>query len=62
MHLKLLESILPEKIFTRIHRSYIIPHEKITSIYGNTIQIGDDIKIPIGSKYKEVLMSKLEIK
>ncbi|WP_425076824.1 LytR/AlgR family response regulator transcription factor [Psychroserpens sp. S379A] len=62
MHLKLLETILPEKIFTRIHRSYIVPQETITSIYGNTVQIGDAIKLPIGSKYKENLMQKLKIK
>jgi len=62
MHLKLLEGILPEKTFTRIHRSYIIPQETITSIYGNTIQIGEDIRLPIGNKYKENLMIKLKIK
>jgi len=62
MHLKLLEGILPEKVFTRIHRSYLIPQEITTSIYGNTIQIGDDIQLPIGSKYKENLMQKLKIK
>lgn len=62
MHLKLLERMLPEKAFTRIHRSYIIPQEIATSIYGNTIQIGDDIKLPIGSTYKEKLLLKLKIK
>lgn len=62
MHLKLLEGMLPEKSFTRIHRSYIIPHELATSIYGNTLQIGDDIKLPIGSTYKERLLQKLKIK
>ena len=62
MHLKLLEGILPEKVFTRIHRSYIIPQETTTSLYGNTIQIGDDIQLPIGSKYKENLLIKLNIK
>lgn len=62
MHLKLLEGMLPEKSFTRIHRSYIIPHELATSIYGNTLQIGDDIKLPIGSTYKENLLQKLKIK
>ena len=62
MHLKLLEGILPEKVFTRIHRSYIIPQETTTSLYGNTIQIGDDIQLPIGGKYKENLLIKLNIK
>lgn len=62
MHLKLLQSLLPEKQFTRIHRSYIIPQEIITSVYGNTIQIGKEIQLPIGSKYKETLLLKLKIK
>lgn len=62
MHLKLLASMLPQHSFTRIHRSYIIPHELATSIYGNTLQIGDDIQLPIGSTYKEVLLQKLKIK
>mgnify|MGYP005989813631 CR=1 FL=1 len=62
MHLKLLEGTLPEKLFTRIHRSYIVPQEIITSVYGNTIQIGEDIQLPIGSKYKENLLQKLKIK
>lgn len=62
MHLKLLESILPDKLFTRIHRSYIIPQEIATSLYGNTIKIGEDIQLPIGSKYKENLLLKLKIK
>lgn len=62
MHLKLLEGILPEKLFTRIHRSYIVSQEIITAIQGNTIQIGDEIQLPIGSKYKENLLMKLNIK
>ena len=62
MHLKLLQSLLPEKLFTRIHRSYIVPQEIITSVYGNTVQIGTEIQIPIGSKYKESLLLKLKIK
>ena len=62
MHLKLLQSLLPEKQFTRIHRSYIVPHEIITSVYGNTVQIGTEMQLPIGSKYKEELLLKLKIK
>ena len=62
MHLKLIENVLPEKTFTRIHRSYIIPQETVTSIYGNTIQIGDEIKLPIGKTYKDQLLQKLNIK
>lgn len=62
MHLKILQNILPEKVFTRIHRSYIIPHEFATAIVGNMVQIGDTIELPIGNKYKEILLQKLNIK
>lgn len=62
MHLKLLEDILPTKLFTRMHRSYIVPQEKVTSIYGNTLKINDTIQLPIGNKYKEKLLQKLAIK
>lgn len=62
MHLKLLENILPDNLFTRIHRSYIIPQESATSLYGNTIVIGENIQLPIGSTYKDNLLAKLDIK
>lgn len=61
MHLKKLESVLPKNLFTRVHRSYIIPQEKISSIQGNILQLGENIQISIGSKYKENLISKLNI-
>lgn len=62
MHLKLLEKILPQKTFTRIHRSYIIPQEITTAIQGNTVLIGEGVQLPIGNKYKENLLLKLNIK
>ncbi len=62
MHLKMLENILPSEQFTRIHRSYIIPHQKVNAIHGNTLQIKEDIKLPIGNTYKDNLLTKLKIK
>lgn len=62
MHLKMLENILPSKKFIRIHRSYIAPIEKVISIYGNTLKIDENTKLPIGNTYKENLLSKLNIK
>lgn len=60
-HLKLLLEVLPEDQFTRIHRSYIIAHHKISSISGNQIQLENGTELPIGSKYKEELIQKLKI-
>lgn len=47
-----LEEILPEKLFIRVHRSFIINKSKITHIEGNRVFI-DQTEIPIGSNYKD---------
>ena len=60
-HLKLLINDLPENQFTRIHRSYVVPHHKISSISGTLIQMENGTELPIGNKYKEGLMQKFKI-
>ena len=62
MHLKKIQEILPKNDFLRIHRSYMVSKNKITSIVGNTVQIGDSIKLPIAKKNKAHLLSSLRIK
>ena len=62
MHLKKVQEILPENDFLRIHRSYIVSKNKITSIEGNTVQIEDSIKLPIAKKNKSSLLNSLKIK
>lgn len=52
LHLKLLENMLPEALFTRVHRSYIIHKRKISGIEGNRILI-EKREVPIGTHYKE---------
>lgn len=54
--MKSLEVKLPQDIFMRIHRSYIVNLANITIIEGNTIQIGKKI-IPIGKNYKDTLLN-----
>jgi len=49
--LKHLESILSNKHFPRIHKSFIVAIAKINSIEGNMIKINDNT-IPIGRSYK----------
>ena len=46
---------LPEKLFLRVHRSYIIPLNKVKSIQNKSILIKDFI-IPIGETYKEEVL------
>lgn len=45
---------LPPGKFTRIHRSYIVNHEKISAAKGNKIYISSH-EIPIGKSYKNAL-------
>jgi len=60
MHLKMFESLLPENIFIRVHRSFIVNLERIHSINGNIIELGKT-EIPIGGNYKENLLRRLRI-
>ena len=60
-HLKSLINELPENHFTRIHRSYIVSHHKVSSISGSLIHMEDGTELPLGSKYKEGLLKKLQI-
>ncbi|MEN6456836.1 MAG: response regulator transcription factor [Prolixibacteraceae bacterium] len=60
MHLKLFEQILPVSQFMRVHRSYMVNLDKIQSIKGNVVEIGNT-GIPIGANYKEALFRRLGI-
>ena len=50
--LKALEEKLPAQSFMRVHRSYIVGLNQISSITRTSLQIGDTT-IPIGDQYKE---------
>ncbi|MBB5439545.1 DNA-binding LytR/AlgR family response regulator [Pedobacter sp. AK017] len=50
--LKALEQKLSPKTFMRVHRSYIVQLEKITSVTKNAVNIGE-LSISIGDQYKE---------
>lgn len=56
--MKDIEIKLPTTRFLRVHRSYIIPIEKINVLDENTVLIGDKT-IPIGKSYKEAFMARL---
>ena len=56
--LKDIYSELPEHLFIRIHKSYIIPLKRISFIEGNRIYIGKE-SLPIGLSFKENLLAKL---
>jgi DNA-binding LytR/AlgR family response regulator len=50
--LKALEEKLPSKRFMRVHRSFIVSLDKVTSMTKNSLQIGK-MNITIGDQYKE---------
>jgi DNA-binding LytR/AlgR family response regulator len=56
--LKSLEEKLPSKRFMRIHRSFIVSLDKITTMTRNAVQI-DKTNITIGDQYKEAFSSFL---
>ncbi len=50
-----MEKILPSRQFIRVHKSYIVAVAHIKSIYGNSIESGNET-IPIGISYKDKVM------
>ena len=56
--LKKLEQELPNPPFLRIHKSYIINTDKVTTLEGNLVHLGGE-KIPIGGSYRDVVKEKL---
>lgn len=57
--MKSLEVKLPQNIFKRIHRSYIINLNKIKSVVANDVEImigNEKSKLPIGKNYKDDLL------
>jgi DNA-binding LytR/AlgR family response regulator len=59
--MKQLEEILPPNRFVRVHKSYIIALDKISSIERQEITIQDRI-IPIGITYQEQFFKLLEVR
>jgi DNA-binding LytR/AlgR family response regulator len=52
MNLKAIEESLPNHIFTRVHKSFIVNISKVTSVKRDFVCIGAK-EIPIGDAYKE---------
>ena len=58
--MKSLEAKLPDTIFKRIHRSYIVNIKKIKAIQGNMVEVIEKNQpkhIPIGKNYRDELLS-----
>ena len=61
LNMKDLEDRLPARYFMRIHRSYIIPLEKIIAIEGNTVSIrAIKEKILLGDTYRAAFLERMK--
>lgn len=56
--LKKLEEILPPDRFMRVHRSYIVPIDRIKIMEGNQLEIGGKM-IPVGRSYREEVLKRI---
>ena len=52
INMKTLEDKLPSRRFMRVHRSYIISLEQISSVTRSSVQIGNEV-IPVSNQYKD---------
>ncbi|RYG30246.1 MAG: response regulator transcription factor [Chitinophagaceae bacterium] len=53
LSLKSLEEELPAELFIRIHKSYIISKNAITSLKKSSVLLTDNTELPVGDNYKE---------
>lgn len=60
--MKDVEERLPERLFMRIHRSYILPLDRIQYIEGNQVFIDKKTSLPLGETYRERFFKILEEK
>ncbi len=52
MSIKKMEEYLPDKNFMRVHRSFIVNLDKISTIERNRIIFDEDVYIPVSEQYK----------
>ena len=58
--MKSLEEKLPEDLFQRIHRSYIVAIDKIKAVVGNMVEVvekGQAKHLPVGKNYRDQLLA-----
>lgn len=56
--MKKMEATLPKDKFVRVHRSYIVAIDKVTSLTGTDLMIGRK-QIPIGKNYKDTFLEAM---
>ena len=53
MSMKKMEEYLPKKNFMRVHRSFIVNLDQVTTIERNRIIFDEKVYIPVTDQYKE---------
>jgi two-component system LytT family response regulator len=56
--MKYIESLLPPSYFVRVHKSYIVKRNCISSVSKTEISLKDKIRLPLGRKYSVLLESQ----
>ncbi len=59
MNLKQMEERLPMSRFSRIHRSYIVSHQHISSVSRTAVFIGDS-ELPVGEYFRQAFFKTME--
>ncbi|MEE4260093.1 MAG: LytTR family DNA-binding domain-containing protein [Bacteroidales bacterium] len=60
MSMKKMEEFLPEETFMRVHRSFIVNLNKITTIERNRIVFDKKVYIPVSEQYKKAFQKYLD--
>jgi len=55
--LAIVEKVLPDTDFVRIHRSHIVNLRHVTCLTGNTLSVGKDT-LPIGREYRDAFLDR----
>ncbi|MBL0741377.1 LytR/AlgR family response regulator transcription factor [Chryseolinea lacunae] len=58
--MKRLEELLPNTLFFRSHKSYIVRLNAIKAINGNVIELINNFQAPIGLQYRDALLNQLK--
>lgn len=59
-NLAVIQKELPDDVFIRIHRSYIVNFSLVEHLIGNMLSVGNDY-IPIGREYKDAVFRRAVI-
>lgn len=56
------EQAIPDNLFARVHKSYIVNIDKIKAISGSNVMLNNDVEVPLGVAFKESFLKQLDPK